>query len=382
MKSRSRIAAIGASVALAAAAAGISMMPAGAESISINAPITGALQLTTSSGASTLDVSSGSSFSGAYDTTSGALTGSIALGNSSFTTTTSFGEAIVAISFTNGGPITNGTVSGTSVAFTDVETVNLVSATVNGTAIPLGECRVGPVTLNYSGTVNPATGDVSVTSGSPVPVPALAGDCGGLASMIAPMLEGATVVASAQLNIGAISTPTTQPGETTTTVEGATTTTQPGGTTTLPEATTTLPGVTTTTEPTGPISTIGSENITSNGCVVTVPVNFGASGTYTVEITTDSGKVLGTTTVTRNEAGSAGVDVNIDPNHGTHHGDNLNITLTDANGAILDEAVGQVADPEACTPSTTTRPATTTRPLVTPSARPASAVTAQPAYTG
>lgn len=348
MNLRTRVGAIGAALALSAGAVGIAMSgPAGAAG-SFSSSVAGALTLTAGSTPGTLDVSSGSMISGSFDADSGALTGDIGLGNTTFNATVEgIGTVPVTVSFTSGGAIQNGKVDGTNVSFTDVETVNLLSATVGGNAVPLGACSVGPVSLDYTGTYDPATGKVSVTSNT-VTVPDLAGDCGGLAGTIGPILKDATVSANMAFNIG--------------------TADQPG-----PTVTTTLPaenGVQFTGE------------FTTDGCDATIPMHFDGTGDYTVQIVTTGDRVIGSTDVQRDAAGDQDVIVSVDPNHGTAHGDPLNVQVLNADGDVVAEQDGSVDDPKACGPTTTTKPGGNTGPLATPAAKPAAAVTAQPSFTG
>ena len=348
MKTVQRIGAIGASVALAAGAVAFAVAPAGAAG-SFSSAITGGLDLTTTTGSSNLAAAADSLMTGNYDPDAGTLTGSLALGNTTFTTTVGGNPVDVDISFTSGGNITGGTVTGTAVSFTDTETVNLDKAL----AIALAPCSVGPVTLDYTGTYDSATGDVDVTS-NVVDVPALTGSCAGLASTIAPMLAGATVQSHLMFNIG---TPDA-----------------PGPTETAPSTTTS-----TTTVPVQPETTVDDANITSKGCDVTIPIDFGEAGTYSVMIVTSDKKIIGSTKVTRDAAGSYDVHVSVDPNHGTHTGDPLTFTVDKVDGtseAQVAEAPGEVTDASACTPTISSG---TTSSVGNTAATP---VSATPAYTG
>lgn len=359
MKVRSRFAAAGAALALGAAAFGIAMTPAGAAG-SFSSALTGSLNLNTGSGSSTLDVSSGSMISGSFDPDAGTLTGNVSLGNTSFPAETAVGDAIVAISFTSGGAIQNGVVDGTNVSFDDVQTVNLDSATVGGTAIPLAPCFVGPVTLHYTGTYNPDTGAVQVTSNTAT-VPALEGTCNAdaIKGMIAPMLEGATVQASANFNIGTAD----EPGPDDTTPDTTTPDTTPGST---------VPGQ--------PVTTF--TDVVSNGCVITATIDFAEPGDYTLTVTTNDDREIGSVSFTRDEAGTADIDVTVDADHGTAHGDELNLTLTDADGNVVAQNLGEVDDPDACAPSPTTTSGGSAPLVQSNSAPAATAASAQPAYTG
>jgi len=351
MKPRSRIGTVGAALALVAAAAGYATLPAGAAGSFSSAITNASLTLTTGGTPSVLDVSNGSMISGSYDPDAGTLTGDISLGDTSFTATgTPAGDVEVDISFSSGGPIQNGKVDGTNVSFADTETVNLDR--VPALSLDLSPCSVGPVTLDYSGTYDPATGKVDVTSNE-VTVPDLAGTCGNLASVIAPMINGATVSTSMSFNIGTAD----QPGPTETT------------------SATTIPA---TTVPAGTGVDFTGET-TTKGCDATVPLHFDGAGDYTVRVVTTNDRVIGTTKVHRDGAGDQNVIVSVDPHHGTKHGDPLNVQVLDANGAVIAHQDGSVDDPNACRPGTKPE---NTKPLVTPSASPAAAVTAQPSFTG
>lgn len=343
MKTRTRLGAVGASLALAATAAGFAMTSAGATVNDINSNLSGGLNLTIPGDPptnATLDVPSGSTFIGNFDDSSGALTGNVGIEAGS--TTVPFGDTNVELQFRfeNGGPITDGSINDAGdVHFVDTETIFLTSAL----GIPLGDdCKVGPVELTYDGTYDGETVDVSSDT---VDVPALQGACGGLASTIAPLLAGATV--SANLSFGM-------------TVETIDTTT-----TTIPTAV--------------EDETHFNGEFTTDGCDATLPIHFADAGDYTVQITTTNDRVIGSTDVNRTAGGDADVIVSVDPNHGTAHGDPLNAEILDSNGNLLDVQNGEVDDPTACAPT----PSDSTKPLAqsnTPAA--ATPVSATPAYTG
>lgn len=358
MKRYSRIGAVGAALALAGAAAGFAMVPAGAAG-SFSSPLTGSLELTTTSGPSVLDISNGSMVSGVYDADAGTLTGNVSIGAGSTTVDVAapINSAVLHYSFTETGGIQNGTVGDDgSVSFTDIQTMNLTQVDALGQTIPLpATCTIGPLSLAFSGTYDADSGTVAVeTPTITVPAP---GDCGALDAQIRPIIEGATVAVSVQFDIGTADGPSPTVTAAPTTTPG---TTVPGG-----------QGVTFT----GPFTT--------DGCDASIPIHFDQGGAYTVEITTTNDRVIGSTDVDRDGPGDETVIVSVDPNHGTEHGDPLNVTVLDANDAVIAVQEGSVDDPDACTPgSSTTKPADDTKPLATPPASPAAPVSAQPAFTG
>ncbi|HET8930822.1 MAG TPA: hypothetical protein VFN21_09215 [Acidimicrobiales bacterium] len=199
-----------------------------------------------------------------------------------------------------------------------------------------------------------------------------------------------------------IAEPTTTTSSTTTTTTSTTSTTTtstvpPTNAPTVPPTnaptvppTTEEPTVPPTVPPTTPpsdVTTIDGVGVTSQGCDVSVPIHFAEAGDYTLTVRTATGRDIGSTDITRGAAGDHTVEVTIDGNHGLHHGDEIDLVLTDSTGATVAEAGGVVDDPNACTPATptTTSPGNngTTKPLVqSNTAPPATPTAANPAYTG
>ncbi len=357
MKTIPRLGAIGAAVALAAAGF-FAAMPAGAATHDIHSNLTGGLTLTlpgTPPTTTDLTAPDGSVFDGSWDDSSGDLTGTVQIADGSFTVPgTLIGDATVDFSFTNGGPITNGSIaSDNTVTFTDVETVNLDR--VEELDKDLSPCSVGPVTLDYSGTYDPATQEIDVTSNS-VDVPALTDSCGGLSGIISPLLDGASVTSHLVFSVAD---------------ENVTTTTSTSTTSTSSSTSTTS-----TTTPSIPLTTI--TNVTSNGCNGIFTIDFVDAGHYTLTLTTEDGQRMGSAEVTVDAPGTKDVTVDIDDMHGLKHGDPVEVTLTDANGTVVTSGTTQVNDPDACT----NKPTTPAVKKVSQNSGAANPVSGTPKYTG
>ena len=352
MKSRTRIGAVGAALALAAAATGFAMMPAGAATVDIETPLIAppsGLVLEAPGGNLTLPAPDGSNFTGTYDDSTGDLNGDVTIAGGSFTTEatgTPAGDLPVTIDyeFVSGGPITGGNIdSSGNVTFTDTQTLKLTTLHLTSLGIdqPLGDsCAFGPLELDYTGTYDATANTVDASADFVVPVlpPGACGDIAGI--------DLADAIMSALGN----ETP----------------------------ATSTLSFELATNEiPSAPAASFTGP-FTTDGCDATIPTHFDAAGDYTVQIVTTDDRVIGTTDITRTSAGDQNVIVSVDPNHGTKHGDPLNVRVLDANGVVIAEQNGTVDDPNACRPSEPSG----NQPLATKPAAPAAPVSAQPSFTG
>lgn len=362
MKSRSRIGAVGAALALATAGF-FAVGSAGAATVDVATPLItppSGLVLEAPGGDLSLPAPAGSNFTGTYDDSTGDLDGTVTIASGSFDTIatgTPAGDLPVTIDFEfeSGGPITGGNIDGSgNVSFSDTQTFKLTTLHLTSLGLDqsLGDnCAFGPLDLDYTGTYDDTTNTVDASADFEVPM-LQQGDCGDVAGID---LAGAIM--------GALGSET--PATSTLSFEL--------GTNEIPTTTST----TTTTVPSAPGVSFTGE-FTTDGCDATIPTHFDGAGDYTVQIVTTNDRVLGSTKVHRDAAGDQKVIVSVDPNHGTKHGDPLNVQVLDANGAVVAEQDGTVDDPNACRP---TKP-TGNQPLATKPASAATPVSAQPAFTG
>ncbi len=196
MKLSARVSAVSAAVAISAVSL-VAMLPASAASVDIESNLTGALTVKLGSGEElALGVPAGSKFVGTLDDATGGLTGNVTIASGTVPIT-SPAAGTLAFSMIEDGQAVGTIAADNTVTFTDSQSLRLDSIDLGTGPVAFPEtCKFGPIAMTYTGTYDPDTGVIKVTSNT-VNVPRLATDaCGAFTAIIQDLLNQSTVKAS------------------------------------------------------------------------------------------------------------------------------------------------------------------------------------------